>query len=310
MYYFYSDPFKVLYHYSDYSYSKVIPNRDYISTQTYINNQNKYNYNSFIFGSSRTLGFKVNSWKKQLDSTANPFVFDASSETLHGIYQKIKFLDDRNSNIDNAIILLCRDCSFLKNIDETRHLIVKHPATSHADRFSFHLSFLKAYFDNKFLIRFLVYQITNNYKPWMHPYIEYRNIKYDQVTNQLSILDQESEISKNQIKYYIQRQVLFYKRKKERVDSVQIINQNDINELFEIKNILAKRRTKYKIILSPLYEQIKINPKDLSILNKIFDGNVLDFTGKNNLTDTCLNYYETSHFRPFIGDSILARIYH
>jgi hypothetical protein len=44
--------------------------------------------------------------------------------------------------------------------------------------------------------------------------------------------------------------------------------------------------------------------------NFLFDGNVLDFTAKNNLTDTCINYYEWSHFRPFIGDSILAKIYH
>lgn len=308
-YYYFADPFKVIHQCNDYSYPKTIPNRDFISTQSYLDKHVANKYNSFIFGSSRTLGFRVNSWKRYLDSSANPFVFDASSESLAGIHQKIKYLDSMNVDIRNVLILLCRDCSFLNTINETRHLIIKHPEISRKSNWRFQLSFLSAYFDNKFLARYLVYKITGKYKPWMRGYIEYRDIKYDSVNNELTIVDQENEIIKDENLYYEKRQNIFYDRKAERIDSVAIIDEVNRNYLVEIKNILEKRKANYKIILSPLYEQKKFNPADKKLLSSVFGQRLYDFTGKNKFTDNCRNFYEASHFRPLVGDSLLALVY-
>ncbi len=79
--------------------------------------------------------------------------------------------------------------------------------------------------------------------------------------------------------------------------------------LKEIKRILKKNNTNYKVVLTPLYEQIKYNPTDLIFLKNLFGSNLYDFSGKNSYTENQTNYYESSHFKPVIGDSILAIIY-
>jgi hypothetical protein len=72
--YWYFDPFKVLRTYADFSKPVIVPNRDYVSTETFIRNNPHYHYNSFIFGSSRTMAFKPARWKKYLTQDAEPFL--------------------------------------------------------------------------------------------------------------------------------------------------------------------------------------------------------------------------------------------
>ncbi|MCC6252369.1 MAG: hypothetical protein IT238_07910 [Bacteroidia bacterium] len=307
--YLYFDPFKVLRHYDDYSYPYVIPNRDYISTSMFINNYKKNNYNSFVFGSSRTLAFKPNSWRKFLSVKDSPFMFDASGESIYGIYTKLKYLDSMNVEIKNALIILCRDFSFLQTGNHTGHLFVKHPATSGENNLLFQFEFFKAYTSLKFLFNFYSYKILGNYKPFMSGYIENRKITYDTLTNEFTIIDQETELTQNPTEYYSKRKELFYARMGEKTDSIQRINKKQIFMLKEIKRILEKNNTNYKVVLSPLYEQIKFNPTDLNILKNEFGNDLYDFSGKNSFTDNITNYYEISHFRPNVGDSILKIIY-
>ena len=66
-----TDPFKVLFHYEDYYVDNgegyyINTNRSYVSTQMYIQNKDRYNYDSFIFGSSRSGYYLVEDWKKYL----------------------------------------------------------------------------------------------------------------------------------------------------------------------------------------------------------------------------------------------------
>lgn len=307
--YIHFDPFRVLRHYNDYSYPYVIPNRDYISTTMFINNYKKYNYNSFILGSSRTFAFRPNSWRNYLSDNDIPFMFDASAESIYGIYTKLKYIDSINVEIKNALIILCRDASFSYSENHKGHLFIKHPATSGESSLSFQLAFLKAYFSPKFLINFYSYKFLGRYKSFMSGYIENRKITFDTLTNEINIIDQETEIINHPSEYYAMRKELFYERIGEKTDSIQRITKKQIFMLKEIKRILEKNNTNYKIILSPLYEQIKFNPTDLNLLRNEFGNNLFDFSGKNSFTDNKINFYETSHFRPSVGDSILKIIY-
>lgn len=307
--YIYFDPFKVLRHYNDYSYPYVIPNRDYISTRIFVDNYKKNNYNSFILGSSRTLAFKANSWRKYLSDKDAPFMFDASGESIYGIYTKLKYLDRNNIEIKNALIILCRDVSFSNSENHKGHLFIKDPATSGESCLTFQLTFLKAYFSPKFLINFYSYKFLGSYKSFMSGYIENRKITFDTLTNEINIIDQEAEIIHQPTEYYAKRKELFYERIGEKTDSIQRINKKQIFMLKEVRRILDKNNTNYKIILSPLYEQIKFNPDDLSLLRDEFGNNLFDFSGKNYFTDNKINFYETNHFRPSVGDSILKIIY-
>src|SRR5436190_12980594 len=79
--YIYYDPFRVIKEYKNYSYSlpvpHVIPNRDFINTAIFISNEKKLNYNSFVFGSSRTCAFTAVAWKKHLNENDQILFFDA-----------------------------------------------------------------------------------------------------------------------------------------------------------------------------------------------------------------------------------------
>lgn len=307
--YLYFDPFKVLRHYNDYSYPYVVANRDYISTIMFINNYEKNSYNSFIFGSSRTLALKPNSWSKYLSVNDKPFMFDASAESIYGIYTKLKYLDSINAEIKNVLILLCRDYSFRQTENHKGHLYVKHPATSGEDNLSFQFDFFKAFISLKFLFNFYSYKILGSYKPFMSGYIENRKIIIDTLTNELNIIDRENEITQNPTGYYAKRKELFYTRIGEKTDSISRINKKHKFMLKEVRRILEKNNANYKIVLSPLYEQVKFNPVDLLVLESEFGDNLCDFSGKNSFTDNKMNYYETSHFRPNVGDSIFKIIY-
>ncbi len=307
--YLYLDPFKVLYTYNDYSNPYVLPNRDYVSTEMFIKNEARYKYNSFIFGSSRTLAFRPASWQIHLSKNDSPYMFDASGETIYGIYSKIKYLDSKNVKLNNVLIILCRDVAFSHSENQKGHIFIKHPVTSGESNIAFQIEFFKAYLNPKFLFSYYTYVITRKQKPFMSKYIEDRKITFDTITNELSIPDQETEITQNPAQFYLKRKDLFYNRKGEQIDSVQRINRKQLIMLQEVKRILEKNKTNYKVVISPLYDQIKFSNNDIGILKNLFGDNLFDFSGKNQFTESLTNYYEPSHYRPFVGDSILNIIY-
>jgi len=303
------DPFMIIHNYDNYSNPYVTTSRDYVSTEMYLKNHSKQHYNSFIFGSSRTIAFKPNTWKQKLSKNDHVFVFDAAGETLYGIHNKLVFLDSINAPIDNAIIIFCRDWSFINCFNKHEVLFIKHPCISHESFFDFHKVFLKAYFDPMFMYCFYNYTFTKVYKPYMLGYIEGRKITIDSISNRLCIVDQENEILHNPTKYYKEKADIFYERKGESIDTLQRINKKELIMLKRIKQILVKHHTKYKIVLSPLYDQMKFSRNDIMTLNNLFGKNIYDFTGKNAFTNDKHNYYEASHFRPCVGDSIINYIY-
>jgi len=308
--YFYFDPFKVIRSYNDYSYTSIITNRDYISTTMFVKNNKKYGYNSFVFGSSRALAFTPNSWLRYLSADDKPFMFDASGESIYGIDTKLKYLNSVHATIKNVLIVLCKDVSFRNSKNHEGHLFIKHPLTSGESELNFHAEFLKAYLNPKFLFNFYSYQILGEYKPFMADYIENRKLVMDTITNEVTIIDQEAEISQDPDAYYLKRKELFYERKGEQTDSVQRINHSQLIMLEEIKGILEENKTNYRVVISPLYDQVKFSPDDMRILKNVFGVHLFDFSGKNKFTDSITNYFETSHYRPAVGDSILKIIYY
>ena len=307
--YLYLDPFKVIKTYDDYSNSFVAPNRDYVSTEMFKKNYKKYNYNSFIFGSSRTIAYKPESWSNYLPKNSSPFSFDASGESIYGIYTKFKYLDSLGVNIQNALIIICRDHSFASDVNYNSHIAIKHPEISRESIFKFHLTFFKDYLNPKFLFYYYNYILTKEYKPFMADYIENRVITYDTITNETNIIDQEYELRQDPLAYYAKRKDNFYERKRETSDTIERVNKKKYLMLKYIKQILEKSNSNYKVVVSPLYEQTKLNSIDKIKLDQLFGRNLYDFSGKNAFTDSITNYYESSHYRPSVGDSILKIMY-
>ncbi|MDZ4713288.1 MAG: hypothetical protein SGI89_13330 [bacterium] len=309
--FFIFDPFKIVYSYKDFYEDYIIfLNRDYVSTEMYINNSEKNKYDSFIFGSSRTIAYKTQSWKKYLDSSAKPFLYDASAEQVDGIYLKIKFLEKTGSPIRNAIIIICRDCSFAKYDPESGHLFVKHPEISGKSYFSFYKPFIKDYFNFNFLRSYYDYRLNHKVKNFMWGIIDPKQLVVDPVTNDLFPVNIENEIKTDSVKFFAGIASQFYHRGNNIPLSEPAISETHIEMLKEIERIFKEKNTDYKIIISPLYEQKKFAEKDMQILDNIFGAeHVYDFSGVNEFTDDYHNYYEASHYRISVGDEILKRIY-
>jgi len=308
--YLYFDPFKVLYKYENYTSDGLALNRDFVSTEVFIKNKNKYNYNSFIFGSSRTIAFRPSSWKKYLKPNDHVFMFDASSENIYGIYNKIKFLDSTRIKIDNALIIICRGTTFTPLVNNKSVLFIKHPKTSGESSTEFYTVMFKGYFSNPmFLFNYYCYKISGSYKPFMNGYIAKDKSTLNPITNETNLVDWDNELRKDPESYYIKQAHHFYTRAGERTDSINNITEDQKIILNKIEKILKKNNTKYKLVISPLYEQVKFSKQDINILTSIFGKNIYDFSGKNKFTDSYLNYYESSHYRPFVGNSIMKSIY-
>ncbi len=309
--FFIADPFRIVFHYKDYSENMfVVPNRDFVSSEMYLRNASTYQYNSYIFGSSRTIAFKTKAWKKHLPTSAKPFVFDASGESIYGIYKKIKYLDKTGAPLNHCLLIFCTDCTFAKETDHTDHLRIKHPTIAGTSWVNFYAVFIKDYFDNRFLKNYLQYLVTKKYSPSMKGYIENRKSTFDQITNDEWLIDQENELRVDPVGYYEVRKELFYQRDSIVEDLKSQITKKQRSMLNEIEAIFVKHHTDFKVVISPLYSQISMNKADIALLQKTFGPErVYNFSGKNRFTEKKENYYETSHYRPFVGDSILNIIY-
>ena len=306
-----NDPFRVFKHYDDYSKDMVvIPNRDFVSTEVYKQNKESQKYDSFIFGSSRTIAFRTYTWQKYLGENASPYVFDASAETIFGMNRKVKYLAEKNDTIKNAILLICRNATFTNDGDNNGHLLKKHPEVAKTSWFRFYIEFLKSYFEVKFLASYYVYKFTGKYHSWMNGYIEPREIKYDPIRNDVTIVDQDEALREDEEKFYRDRAELFYDRKKTGHTSSAIINEKQEKMLQEIMDVFEKHHTCFSVVVSPLYEQIPLHEKDLGILKNIFGPDkVYDYSGVNKFTNDLHNYYEASHYRPKVGEAIMEEIY-
>jgi hypothetical protein len=305
------DPFRIVRGYDDFSKNmSVIPNRDFVSTETYLKNREKHRYDSFIFGSSRTVAFKTHAWANYLPPGSRPFMFDASGESVYGIYKKIAFVDSLGETIRNCLVILCTDTSFARDSDQDGHLFVKHPRVAGTSWIHFYLEFLKSYLDPKFLFSYYKFMITQKYEPSMRRFITTAQIKYDGVTNDIYLIDVDNELRRDEVGYYRSRANVFFDRKPTVGEAEPLITDKLIAMLQEIMDIFKRHGTDYKIIISPLYDQIQLNPADLDRLKRIFgESRVFDYSGKNRITESIENYYEDKHYRPEVGILILQEIY-
>ena len=93
-------------------------------------------------------------------------------------------------------------------------------------------------------------------------------------------------------------------------EAPQVLREKQINLLQEIKWICRKHDTDVKIIISPDYLQVNINPADVKTLKRFFGKrNVFDFTGINEYTEDIHNYYDPGHYRPALGKRLMEKIY-
>ncbi|MEP7263968.1 MAG: hypothetical protein ABI772_05710 [Bacteroidota bacterium] len=311
IYYVIKDPFKVLYTYKNY-YEKesqyVYFNKDLITTETLIKQNPENHYDSYIFGNSRSYFFRVNEWKKYTGSE-HIYHFNANDESLYGIYKKMIFLDENNYDLKNALFILD---SKLLSMDEPNkgHIFIKHRVYTGQSWFDYQSEFLAAFFNPLFLTAYLDLQFTGKFKSYMKKVMSDKVYRWDAKHNEMFLDEEEMRITSDSTSYYNLKKKIFYERPTSEIESQEVLKDKNIFMLKKIKTILTKHRTEYRIIISPLYDQLRINHNDFNKLVTVFGKEyVYDFSGKNIYTDNPGNYYEISHYRPLITKELLRITY-
>ena len=192
-------------------------------------------------------------------------------------------------------------------------MYLSHPNTCTTNKILFQLEYLKTFFTPKFLYAYLDFRISNKVKEYMKNDYLLNDIplSYNLKGNEIKFTEFENNIKLNPTIFYNNTKMqVFYKRDSNQVISKKVIETEQLKLLTEIQEVFKENKTNCKIVISPLYNQIKINEADVVLLKRIFgDMNVFDFSGINTITNDYHNYYESSHYRPHITNLIMQEIY-
>lgn len=306
--YLITDPFKIIRTYEAYpdNFAKSL-NRDRISTQIFLNNNQQYNYKSFIFGSSRSSVFYAREWGKHIND-ATPYHFDASCETISGVATKLKFIESKGNKVENALFVFDRSL-FNYEQDTLGSVFVQDYRVSGLDWWKYHTIFINTYFSKGFFVAFYDNLITGNFRNYMRQFLEFRKINYTPVVNDFIFTSYIEQIKKDSVGYYNQPD-FFYTRSKAKNLQPPAIKAYQLKYLAMIKESLKKNNSKFKIILGPTYDQHYFNQQDLETLIKYFGKeNIYDFSGINEFTENVDNYYEIYHYKPSVANAIMNEIY-
>ena len=311
--YFITDPFKVIYHYENYyAYEGneyyINTNRGFVSTQMYIQNNDKYHYDSFIFGSSRSHVFCIDEWKKYIGDSTSCFHFDGYGESLFLVHAKIKFIDSK-SHIRNVLIPM--DYEMLSQTEPSYgHLWVTHPALIKGNSVgAFHMAHIRTYLNPKFLSAYWDLLLSGQTKPYMYEdeIIEkadtFYNLAYNERSVRYPVVKQYSdEELGSKVKQFPERpdMLTYYPR---------VIEQKQKKMLSEMHNILEKHGADYRILINPIYDQKLFAPEDMAYLMDLFGEHLVNFSGKNIFTDDYHYYSDPSHFNTYVSNEMLRIAY-
>jgi len=310
IFYLLLDPFAVLHFKMKDAEQWVFKCRDFNTIEAFKKNYPIYSYDSFILGNSRSLAFCAFDWQKYI-SPSVPFHFDATNESLFGIFKKFIYLKKHKIKIKNAFITLdyptlIQVKNNLKDITQ-----IKHPEISGESYLKFHFLFYKSFFQDRYWLKYIDFKFNHIFREsYGEDTFQKRYFNLNLTTNDLVIESDENAIRTDSVGYYIKKIHRFYSRDTLPESYPESIGSIQVSYLQEIKSILQANKSEYYIIIHPHYNQIKLNSRDLNILNEIFGKNhVYDFSGKNEYTREVGNYFEPEHFKRKIGRDIFSRIY-
>ncbi len=310
------DPFKIIHNHNDSYFVEdgtidgFTLNRDIVATEMFIQKKDSLYYDSFIFGSSRASGFLSDDWATYINNDAPPFHFIGSGESLFGIWSKLKYLEKIDHKIDYALFSIDHD--LLSKDSNGKGIIAIRDHRTAGQTFNFFLTHFKEYISSDFFIQYLDYKFFKTRRAYMDKLFDNmdRGLRFDNDKNDWIHHKKNEHIKSDSLGYYDKMTNIFYSRSHEALYSESVIGNTQKKYLSEIKQILENNKTEYKLIINPLYDQKSISKADLNYLEIAFGHeNVNDYSGINDMTESKGNYYETSHFKPFIGKRIIEEMY-
>ena len=305
--YFYDDPFKVLREYKKYDNDPIFLNEDYIGWKTYKNYRDSLHFDSFILGNSCTMAFLTSDWEKYLNGEKAIRLY-GTAQRLAAVHRKVMALDKQQDKIANVLLIV--DPTLLREHQlSSGYMHLLPPEISGMNKFKFQSQFAQEFFNPKFMIPYMDYRICHHYRPYMRGIVNPdKNIR-NTVTNDLWN-PQEEEIAELGDYYWEKYKKRFRPRSGQDQTYPPVLMKPQIKLLSEMAEVFQTHHTNCKIIISPEYKQIRMNPADVEQLKNIFGSeNVYDFSGINQYTNDIRNYYDGAHYCPCLGRQLLDSIY-
>lgn len=283
------DPYGVIR--GDLTYVREEPNQHYIKLKYVINNPNKYD--SYLFGSSRVGKIDPrnihdgDAWYNMSYSLGLPKDF----------YEDIKLMIENNVNIKNVAIGL-EEISYLENPNNTRKHTLRKPYKNCVDPL-YEYIFLKPSLFSLQLSKpkdtangeaYILYDLYNSGLPIAHRKDEYIN--------------ENPEEHNNDTKFTIPNWPGHYINRTDKA----IATIKKTHALCEANNINCT------FFINPMHI-VTYSMQDMKayecFLKKVIEfSDVYDFSGVNEVTTNNFYYYETSHFRPIVGDKMIDILFH
>lgn len=306
--YLLTDPYKRLWNYDYYLFDYMMLSRGDVSTRVYLKNKDKYHYNSFIFGSSRSCAHTSKEWKKYLSSEDMPYSYGSFNEPLLGIYRKIRLIDSLNQPIKNVFIVIDLDRTLVPSV--LHFLYYDHYLISQRSMYDYYVSDFTTYLNSpKLIFKSVDYFLFHKQRNYMKGFIGMKKEDWDPVTNDW--YPNTDDTIKDTAAYYENRENIFYARpniqhyQKKQIDA----SQKDL--LLKMNAIFKKHHTNCKLVIAPLYNQLKMDSTDLRELQAVFSKEcVYDYSGINHITNNIYNYLnDSTHYKPIVGKMIFKEIY-
>ena len=310
-----TDPFKVVWSYSNYyptgKSDGISLNPSHVGTQNYLHRQAQEHYNAFIFGNSRSVYYPVSEWQKHLPAGSKCYHFDAAAESLQGIWDKIRMIDSKGDTLQQ-VLFVC-DADLLSRIQSPHwHLCESDPAlTGYRNWASFHWYNLRAFLNVKYMCALLDYRLFHTLRPYMleNSMLSEDMFNYNPISNECDFQPMEQQIASGTY-YTPQRISLFQGAQFPDSVSAPVLKAQHLALLDSIAGTFRRHHTQCHIIISPLYNQIKLNSADVQALQQRFGTeNVHNFSGPNKWNADFHNYFETSHYRTHVAVEVLNQIF-
>ena len=151
--------------------------------------------------------------------------------------------------------------------------------------------FLKDFFDVHYLPVYLDYLVSGRVKDYMKNILHAGPIAYNAKENEIHFYYYDSLIAVNPEVFYNTIVHGFNERPLQKQFSAHEIGETQMKLLENIKNELNRQHTKYRVIVSPAYDQ------------------VFDFSGINPITQDYRNYYDPRHYRYLVAQQIMDSAY-
>lgn len=304
--YIISDPYQDMPFHQLHAFDIQMLSRGDISTKLYLRNEPKYHYDSFIFGSSRATAHTARDWSKYLPKNSVPFSYGAWDECVEGMYRKMNMIDSLKGHINNAFFVFDLDYSFTSGkITGDYYIITRAP------KWNYYIDhYINYLHDPNMMLTSIDYKIFHKQRSYMDGFVGMTANDWDPVNNDFEV-NSESKIKADSVGYYKNTLGKFYDRPVVQQFSSPQIKSAQLASLQHIMALLQKHQTRYKIVIAPLYNQLKLNPADRATLDAVFgQENIYDYSGINTITPNKFNYdFDVMHYRKKVGNFIFKKVY-